>query len=102
MDESEYPGLEKIEVKQHNLDSEEAVEEFRRALVKSNGCKDTDITYKITRITDDQDDDKNDFVNLTFYLNCSRIGQPINRRIYSLKVAIPEEVKLALKRYVKK
>lgn len=74
----------------------EEIEYFRRTLVASYGCKDTDITYifkKITEKYDIADDDMDNYIRLKYKMACVVSGTPKNKTIYECKIPIPERLK---------
>lgn len=74
----------------------EEVEFFRRTLVRSYECKDTDITYvfkKISEKYDIKDEDMDNYIRLKYKFACVIAGVPQNKTIYVCKIPIPERIK---------
>ena len=73
--------------------TKENVEFFRRVLVKSYGCADADIYKSYEVITNENDEDKDNFMILNYMMNCVQNSMPITRIIYSHKIRIPDYMK---------
>ncbi len=73
--------------------SKQEIEEHRVNLVASYKCKDTDIYYKFQKITNDEDDDKDECLWLKYYLKCVMDGVATDREIFKIKLPIPDELK---------
>ena len=74
----------------------EEIEYFKNILAKSYKSMPKDVTWKFVKINDIYDEDKDDFMSLEYYLDCVVDSKPINRKIYTRKVPIPEEIKQKL------
>lgn len=70
------------------------IEEFRRSLVASYKCNDSDIFHKFERIDWEDDEDRFDYLLLNFIMNCVIFSIPQQRIIFSFKVPIPDRVKV--------
>lgn len=69
------------------------IEEHRRNLVNSYQCEDNEITTHFQRITDDDDDDRDECMWLKYKLKCVVSGEPQDREIFTVKMIIPDEIK---------
>lgn len=63
------------------------IEELRQHLVSAYRCLSSDITFDFKKITDQGDDDKDDYIYLTYN------KKDYERSIFSIKVPIPPEIK---------
>lgn len=77
-------------------------EHYRMVQAMSFGCPPEDIKYEYTRIVDTNDEDRDECLNLTYYLRVRpRLPDPITRKvpepfwkyIYSIKMPVPSEIK---------
>ena len=76
------------------------IEEFRKLLVDSYECANSDVTFKFSRIIDPLDDDRDKCLNLTYEL-CfydPYEGKKVVRNIYETKVLVPPQVLNAAQR----
>lgn len=69
------------------------IEEHRRHLIQSYQCEDTDITYEFLKITDENDEDRDDCLWLKYKMKCVVSGAPVVRDIFSIKLPIPEDIR---------
>ena len=71
------------------------IELLREVLAKSYKAAIEDVTYDVERITNEEDDDRDDCVWLLFKLKCFDKGVPVLRTIYHIKQPVPERIKRA-------
>ena len=71
----------------------DGIEEHRRNLVASYKCKDSDIRYIFEKITDKNDNDRDDCLWLKYLMKCVRGEKVVEREIFHLKIPIPSDVK---------
>lgn len=70
-------------------------EYYRKVLVQSYKCADSDITHKFVKMTQDtdyNDPDINTYIKLVYRMKCVIADKPEDRIIYTIKVPIPENV----------
>lgn len=73
--------------------TKQQIEGHRRNLVKSYDCDDKDITYEFHKISDEDDEDRDDCLWIKYKMKCVRLGKPVNQEIFSIKLPIPEDLK---------
>ena len=78
--------------------TEYEIENHRLLLVSSYQCDDTDITYDFQKIQDENDEDRDDCLWLKYKMKCITAGKPTIRDVFSIKVPIPEELKMMAQR----
>ncbi len=71
------------------------IEDYRKVLVNSYGCDNTDITFDFQKITDEDDDDRDDCIWLKYKMRCiSDDGKTTTtREIFNIKLPIPDEIR---------
>jgi hypothetical protein len=69
------------------------IEEHRHNLVLSYGCDDADITFDFQKITNENDEDRDDCILLIYKMRCVVNNKPRVREIFSIKLPIPEELR---------
>ncbi len=69
------------------------IEYFRRVLVSSYNCHNDELSYTFDVIRDVDDEDKDNFIILTYKLKCVVHSIPQIRTVFQFKVPIPENVK---------
>jgi hypothetical protein len=74
--------------------TEYEIENHRMLLVSSYQCDDTDITYDFEKIKDENDEDRDDCLWLKYKMKCVVAGKPTIKDVFSIKVPIPEELKI--------
>ena len=72
----------------------EDIEEHRLNLARSYQCEPHEIVYDFHKITDENDEDRDDCLWLKYSMKCIVDSKLIERDIFSLKIPIPVEVKL--------
>ena len=72
----------------------EQIEEFRQVLANSYHCDIADISYEFEKIFNENDEDRDDCLILHYKMKSIWHGKPTLRTIYSLKLPIPEELKM--------
>lgn len=75
--------------------SKEQIEELRRNLIASYQCEDNEITYDFQKITDKDDEDRDDCLWIKYKLKCIRNGKPTTAEIFTIKLPIPDSIKKA-------
>jgi hypothetical protein len=78
--------------------TEYEIENHRMLLVASYQCDDTDITYDFQKIQDENDEDRDDCLWLKYKMKCVVAGKPTIKDVFSIKVPIPEELKMMAQR----
>jgi hypothetical protein len=82
----------------------EEIEYFRKSLVNSYGCKDSDITYEFKKINekyDIKDEDMDNYLRLKYKHACIVHNVPQNKTIFTFKIPIPERLKKQVSTKVK-
>lgn len=67
---------------------------FQTVLAQSYNCEQADISYRFEKIRDENDADRDDCLNLMYFLKGLKAGVEHHRCVYTLKIPIPEELKL--------
>lgn len=67
--------------------------QFGRYLAQSYQCDNSDIEYDFEKITDENDEDREDCLWLKYKMKCGPLGKTILRVIYSIKIPVPDEIK---------
>lgn len=73
--------------------TKEEIEEHRQNLIKSYGCNDSDITYDFQKISDEDDEDRDDCIWLKYKMKCVVAGKPTIKVIFVIKLPIPDELR---------
>lgn len=68
---------------------------YKKALLESYECENVnDITYEFIKIKDEYDEDRNDCLEIIYFLKCyRRNGEEYLKEIRRVKITIPEELK---------
>ncbi len=69
------------------------IEDYRRVLVNSYQCDDNDITFDFQKITDENDEDRDDCIWLKYKMKYIEKGKPSYREIFNIKLPIPDEIR---------
>jgi hypothetical protein len=70
------------------------IEELRQNLVGSYNCDNADITVVFERIIDENDEDRDDCLMLKYVFRYIHRGKIQYKDVFSIKVPIPEDIKL--------
>lgn len=73
--------------------SRDDIEQYRRCLVASYQCNDSDIRFEFQKIVDANDEDRDDCIWLKYKMNCVVAGRPQEREIFTIKLPIPDAIK---------
>lgn len=79
----------------------EEIEEYRRILVMSYQCNDTDIKFDFEKIVDVNDEDRDDCLWLVYKYTCIWYGKLVDREIARLKLPLPEEIRIAAEKILR-
>jgi hypothetical protein len=74
--------------------TKEQIVEFQSYLAMSYKCRPDDITYEFEKIFDEKDEDRDDCLWLKYKMNTIWQGKPTMRIIYTIKLPIPEDLKM--------
>lgn len=77
----------------HNKMTKEKIEEHKANLVASYGCDPSDIKYDFERITDRDDEDRDECILIVYKMDTIRFGKKTTVVIFSQKCLIPEHLK---------
>ncbi len=69
------------------------IEDYRKVLVNSYQCDNSDITFDFQKITDENDEDRDDCIWLKYKMRCMIDGKPSAREIFNIKLPIPDEIR---------
>jgi hypothetical protein len=76
--------------------TKQEIEEFRRVLLQSYEIFDDPeaIEFEFRKITDENDEDRDDCLMLVYRMKCVVDGKPLKRDIFTSKIPIPPEIKM--------
>ncbi len=73
--------------------TKDEIEEHRVNLVRSYQCENDDITIDFQKITDENDEDRDDCIWLKYRMKCILAGKPTIRDVFIIKLPIPDGVR---------